>query len=300
MAFKRKKAIKIAIICIVFHFLLSFLATKFVYDSIFGRYDPPECTISDSSLTEIMDSVSFPSGENLLSGKLFDSPGDSLVVIVPGLRSHMGEFAPIIAELVQQYGRDVFIFDMTGCCESQGDSCLGFPQAVLDLNAALDYIDSAYDYEDIFLVGHSRGGYAVCCVLENRSDIDAAVSINSPGSPMDAVVGSSVGTVGWIAYGNYPILYLYQAMLFDFKSASQSAADAIANSDVPVLIIQAQQDETVRWDRFSICADKDQLSGSNAEFWLIHGGHSSVLYDETGLGVNGELWARINSFYNCN
>ena len=296
MVSKRKKAASIAGICLVIHFLLSFLATKIVYDAIFGRYEAPQDTILDSTLTEIMDPVTFPSGENMLSGRLFDSTGDTLVVIAPGLRSHIGDFVPIITTLVQEYDRDVFIFDMTGSCESEGDSCLGFPQAVSDLHAALDYIDRAYDYEDIFLVGHSRGGYAVCCVLETRTDIDAAVSINSPGSPMDAVMGGSVNAVGWLAYGNYPTLYLYQALLFDFQSTAQTAADAINSSNTPVLIIQAQQDETVRWDRFSIYADKEEITGQNAEFWLVNGGHSDVLYDETGLDVNKALWERIEQF----
>lgn len=296
MVSKRKKAASIAGLCLVIHILLSFLATKIVYDAIFGRYEAPQDTILDSTLTEIMDSVTFPSGENMLSGKLFDSSGDTLVVIAPGLRSHIGDFVPIITTLVQEYDRDVFIFDMTGSCESEGDSCLGFPQAVSDLNAALDYIDRAYDYEDIFLVGHSRGGYAVCCILETRTDIDAAVSINSPGSPMDAVMGGSVNAVGWLAYGNYPTLYLYQALLFDFQSAAQTAADAINSSNTPVLIIQSQQDETVRWDRFSIYADKKEITGQNAEFWLVNGGHSDILYDETGLDVNKVLWEQIEQF----
>ena len=296
MVSKRKRTAKIASFCLVIHFLLSFLATKIVYDAIFSRYDPPQNTILDSALADIMQPVTFPSGENVLSGKLFDSTGDTLVVIAPGLRSHIGDFVPLITKLVQEYDRDVFIFDMTGSCESEGDSCLGFPQAVLDLHAALDYIDLAYDYEDIFLVGHSRGGYAVCCVLETRTGIDAAVSINSPGSPMDAVMSGSVNTVGWLAYGNYPTLYLYQALLFDFRSAAQTAADAINNSNTPVLIIQSQQDETVRWDFFSVYADKEKLTGGNAEFWLVNGGHSDVLYNETGLDVNGELWERIEQF----
>lgn len=287
-----KKAAAIAAVVLFCHLLFSFGITKVIYDAIFRRYDPPNATICDPSLTEIMQPVSFPSGEHRLAGTLFDGPGDSLVVIVQGIHSHAGNFAPIIRQIVQVGNRDVFIFDMTGSCESEGDSGIGFSQAVFDLHAALDYIDRAYDYDDIFLVGHSRGGYAACCVLPERTDIDGVVAINSPNSPMDAVMGGSVNTVGWLAYGNYPMLYLYQAMIFDFEAVSQTASDAIAQSDVPVLIIQSQQDETIQFDRFSVYAHKSEFTDSKTEFLLIDGDHSSVLYEQ-----NEELWNQIYKFF---
>ena len=287
-----KKAAAIAAVLLFCHLILSFGITKVIYDSIFRRYDPADATIRDPSLTEIMHPVSFPSGEHRLAGTLFDGPGDSLVVIVQGIHSHTGNFAPIIRQIVQVGNRDVFIFDMTGSCDSEGDSGIGFSQAVFDLHAALDYIDRAYAYEDIFLVGHSRGGYAACCVLPDRTDIDGVVAINSPNSPMDAVMSGSVNAVGWLAYGNYPMLYLYQAMLFDFETVSQTASDAIAQSDVPVLIIQSQQDETIQFDRFSVYAHKSEFTDSKTEFLLIDGDHSSVLYEQ-----NKELWNQIYKFF---
>lgn len=287
-----KKTAAIAAVVLFCHLILSFGITKVIYDSIFRRYDPADATIRDPSLTEIMHPVSFLSGEHRLAGTLFDGPGDSLVVIVQGIHSHAGNFAPIIRQIVQVGNRDVFIFDMTGSCESEGDSGIGFSQAVYDLRAALDYIDRAYAYEDIFLVGHSRGGYAACCVLPERNDIDGVVAINSPNSPMDAVMSGSVNTVGWLAYSNYPMLYLYQAMVFDFDTVSQTASDAIAQSDVPVLIIQSRQDETIAFDRFSVYAHKSEFTDSKTEFLLIDGDHSSVLYEQ-----NEELWNQIYKFF---
>ena len=292
-----KKAAAIAAVVLFCHLLFSFGITKVIYDAIFRRYDPPNATICDPSLTEIMHPVSFPSGEHRLAGTLFDGPGDSLVVIVQGIHSHAGNFAPIIRQIVQVGNRDVFIFDMTGSGNSEGDSGICFSQAVYDLHAALDFIAQAYPYEDILLLGHSRGGYAACCVLPDRTDIDGVVAINSPNSPMDAVMSGSVNTVGWLAYGNYPMLYLYQAMLFDFETVSQTASDAIAQSDVPVLIIQSRQDETIPFDRFSIYAHMEEISGDHIQVWLTDGGHSSVLYDTSTDSINSRLWETLNRFF---
>ena len=291
-----KKTLAITAAILVLHTAITFLITKIVYDSIFDRYDyspilPPE----HNAIAQMAEKVTFPSGENMLSGCFFDSPGDSLVVLVQGINSHIADHYPEIMHIVQQDQRDVFIFDMTGSCQSQGDSTGGFPQAVYDLDAALDYIDAAYDYEDIFLFGHSRGAYAACCVLSRRNDIDGVVAINGPNTAMEAVVGTAATKVGWLAYGNYPILWLYQTMLFGAEDVALSATESITNSPTPVLIIQAESDETIPPDSVSIYSHKKEIT--NAEFLLIPGDHSSVLYDDSNITANLQLMQAADAFY---
>lgn len=291
-----KKALVITAAILVLHTAITFFITKIVYDAIFDRYDhSPSLPPEHIAITQMAEKVTFPSGENMLSGCFFDSPGDSLVVLVQGINSHMADHYPEIMHIVQQDQRDVFIFDMTGSCQSQGDSTGGFPQAVYDLDAALNYIDDAYDYEKIFLFGHSRGAYAACCVLSRRNDIDGVVAINGPNTAMEAVVGTAAAKVGWLAYGNYPMLWLYQTMLFGAEDVAMSAAESIANSPTPVLIIQAESDETIPPDSVSIYSHKKEIT--NAEFLLIPGGHSSVLYDASESAANPELMTAADTFF---
>ena len=293
-----KKALAITAAILVIHTAITFLITKIIYDTIFDRYDhshnlPPE----HNAIAQMAEKVTFPSGENMLSGCLFDSPGDSLVVLVQGIHSHMADHYPEIMHIVQQDQRDVFIFDMTGSCDSQGDSTGGFPQAVYDLDAALDYIGKSYHYEEIFLFGHSRGAYAACCILSRRNDIDGVVAINGPNTAMEAVVGTSAAKVGWLAYGNYPMLWLYQTMLFGAADVSLSAAESIAQSSTPVLIIQAESDETIPPDSVSIYSHKEEITSPNAQFLLIPGGHSSVLYDISEITANPQLMGAADTFF---
>lgn len=290
-----KRVLKITATVLVLHSVLSLAITKLVYDAIFTRYDHEEAVPQMyAELAQTAEPVSFPSGENMLSGRFFDSSGDSLVVIVQGINSYMEAHYPLIQQMVQQDHRDVFIFDMTGSCNSQGDSAGGFPQAVYDLEAALDYIDTAYDYENIFLFGHSRGAYAACCILSRRNDIDGVVAVNGPDSAMEAVVGTAAAKVGWIAYGNYPYLWLYQTILFGAEDVGMSALESISGSDVPVLIIQAEQDETIPPDTISIYSHREEIP--NAEFVLLPGGHTSVLYDASEAAANPELMTAIDNF----
>ena len=285
-----RKVLSVTGIILVLHIAVSFVITKIVYDRIFDRYDP----VTPSVIPQTAEPVSFYSGENLLCGQFFDSPGDSLVVYVQGIHSNMESHYPLIQQMVESQQRDVFIFDMTGSCSSEGDSAKGFPQAVYDLDAALDFIDTAYDYEEIFLFGHSRGAYAACCVLSRRNDIDGVVALNGPNSAMEAVAGTSAAKVGWIAYGNYPMLWLYQTILFGAKDVSISAAESIANSQTPVLIIQASQDETIPPDTISIYSHRGEIP--NAEFLLLPGDHSSILYGTDESTANPELLNNIDAF----
>lgn len=293
-----KKVLTITAAVLTIHIVLSFVITKIVYDSIFSRYDPsPVLTQEHTAISRAATPVTFLSGENMLSGKLFDSSGDSLVVIVQGINSHIYDHYPLIAYMVEQDQRDVFIFDMTGSCQSQGDSTGGFPQAVYDLDAALNYIASTYDYEEIFLFGHSRGAYAACCILSRRDDIDGVVAINGPDSAMDAVVGTSAARVGPIAYANYPFLWAYQTFLFGAEDVGMSATESMLSSSTPVLIIQAQSDETIPPDTVSIYSHKDEISSANAQFLLLPGGHSSVLYDASETAANPELMHAADAFF---
>ena len=293
--FRWKKALAITGIILLLHSLISLVVTKIVYDSIFDRYDhTPVLYQEHTALAQSAKTVSFPSGDNMLCGRFFDSPGDSLVVVVQGIHSNMESHYPLIQQMVEKDQRDVFIFDMTGSCNSQGDSAGGFPQAVYDLEAALDYIDTAYDYENIFLFGHSRGAYAACCVLSRRSNIDGVVAVNGPNSAMEAVIGTSAHKVGWLAYGNYPFLWLYQTMLFGAEDVAMSATQSISESSTPVLIIQAESDETIPPDTVSIYSHREDLP--NAEFLLLPGGHSTVLYETSEITANPELINNVDRF----
>ena len=183
-----------------------------------------------------------------------------------------------------------------GAGDSEGEDAIGFPQTLLDLHAALDYIDSAYQYEDIFLFGHSRGGHAVCCVAAQREDVDAVVSVNAPNSAMDAVMASSSGAIGPIAYGNWPFLWLYQAMLFGGKTASLEASRCISQVSVPVLILQARDDTTVPVESYSIYGHREDVDNPNVRFILTDGGHTSVLFGENQETANEDLLNTVKTF----
>lgn len=295
-----KKRIWIIIAVIAVFLAASLLATKLIYDAVFVRYD--SAAQVPAELTELVQArqvCSFPSGENTLTGYLYPGSGDALVVLAPGFRAGADDYLWQIQALLER-GWSVFTYDATGSCRSQGSSTVGFPQSLLDMEAALKYVEKcqSFGYNDIVLLGHSQGGYAAGCALGGEHDIAAVVTVGGINSAMEGVLGYAETYVGPLAYGNYGFLWLYQTMLFGPRAVNAQAAEAIGESNVPTLVIHGSGDAQVSAQRGSIYAHKEALEGSHVTilYWEApNSGHTSLLFDPDGT-ANQELMDQIHLF----
>ena len=303
---KQKKVLIAIIIAIVFFLVTSFTATKIIYDSIFARYD---CGVTAypaelEQTVALRQQISFPSGENTLSGFLYKYQGEedrnTLVILVPGHNACCDSYIWQVHELLQ-HGWSVLCFDPTGCCRSEGGSAVGFSQELYDMRATLDYVEKQdrFCYNDIVMLGHSRGGYAACCALSYDYDISAVVSVSGVNSAMEGIMSASVEYVGPLAYGNYGFLWLYQAMLFGSETVNQRADRAISRTDTPVLLIHGADDRQIPTDKYSIVSHRDQITGTNVEYLIRsspdNAGHTNLLFDDDGTADN-ELIEKIHDF----
>lgn len=289
----RFKRISITIITVFFVICaLSLVTTKLVYDSIFVRYDAPaeipQGVIPTQQNRQI---CRFPSGDNLLTGYYYGAqkpnPTNALIVLVPGFHAGGDDYLWQIRELMD-CGWSIFTFDTTGTLRSEGENQVGFSQSLLDLEAALKYLreNQLLGHTQLVLMGHSRGAYAACCALAHEEEIAAVVSISGVNSPMEAVMQMSAQTVGAVSYVNYGFLWLYQASLFGADRLDQTAAEAISNCSVPVLVVQGRQDAQVPPDAASIFSHKAKISSSQVEYLLFDAGHTDILYDADGTANN--------------
>ena len=297
---KTKKVLITIIMSIALLLILSFLATKWIYDGTFSRYDCGAPAVSDDA----RQTFRYPSGENTLSGYLYAcdtaAKKDALIVLTPGHRACVDTYRSQIRELVD-YGWSVFAFDGTGCCTSEGNSCVGFPQTVLDLNATLDYLASQNNlgYEHVALLGHSRGGYAACCSLAYGYDVSAVVSVSGVNSAMEGIIGAASRYVGDLAYGNYGLLWLYQTMLFGTEPVGLRADRVLSDTDTPVLLVHGEDDTTVPMDKFSIVSHRDEIDSPHTEYLIRRApdsaGHTDLLFDTDGT-ANDEVIRSIHEF----
>lgn len=304
--FNFKRVLTVIITILILFSTVSLVVTKIVYDQIFVRYD---CEITEfpealSETIALRSQKSFKSGKNTLSGYLYESASNNarntLIILAPGFNACADNYLWQIKSLLD-YGWSVFAFNTTGCCTSSGESAVGFPQELCDLESALKYIENndRFGYNNIALLGHSRGGYAACCCLDFGYDISAVVSISGINSAMEGVMGTSVKYAGPIAYGNYGFLWAYQAMLFGTKTLNMNASREISESDVPVLIVHGENDDTVPLDRYSIFSHKANMTSENIEYIVCRNpessGHTDLLFDKNGA-ANESLMQQINNF----
>lgn len=295
------KRIAVIIITILFAFsAVSMVATKLVYDNIFDRYESTtEVPAALSSMVDQRQVHKYPSGENTLTGYYY--PGTQpeshgLIILIPGFHAGGDSYLWQIQSL-QDYGWAVFTFDTTGSFRSEGEDQVGFSQATLDLEATLKYVEknNNFGYNNLALIGHSRGGYAACCALALEHDIAAVVSVSGVNSAMEGVMQMSCNTIGPVAYCNYGFLWLYQVMLFGDDTLDQQACEAISRSDTPVLVVHGTQDEDIPLDSASVISHQEEITSGNVEYLLRQAGHTDLLYDADGT-ANDELMYEIHAF----
>ena len=295
---KLKRIFLIIITVLFVYSAVSMLVTKLVYDRIFDRYDTQvQVPQALTEMTARRQTVQYPCEENTLTGYYYPACQEDpygLVVLVPGFHAGADSYLWQIQSL-QDSGWAVFSFDPTGSYQSQGDSQVGFSQTLVDLEATLNYIEknNSFGYNELVLMGHSRGGYAACCALSQDHDISAVVCVSGVNSAMEGVMEMSADKVGPIAYCNYGYLWLYQTMLFGRETLSQQACETISQSDVPVLVVHGTQDEDV--EKSSVMAHKKDITSDKVEYLYCSAGHTDLLYDSDGT-ANDQLMADIQEF----
>lgn len=287
----RKKALKITGIVLLLLVLLfsvvSLIVVQMLFNDTFARTVPPESGLTTHLLYEDVaeqyarEEVSFLSGENRLYGHLYGAGNPAgLVVISHGLGGGEGSYLSETMYFVEQ-GYQVLCYSNTGCWDSEGKNCVGLNQSVLDLDAALTWVEGESRFDDlpVFLYGHSWGGYAVAAVLVFDHDIAASASVAGFNQAMPMILEWGRGMMGPLIYAEYPFIWLNQKLTFG-KIFDLTAVDAINSTDTPVLILHGDKDTTVGYDTVSIISQKEKITNPNVRYVVRSGefqnGHSSL------------------------
>ena len=309
--YRKRKALRTALL-IILVFVPIFSAGSLIfihtlYEKNFPRYDryrPGYLQFSDVPDYSHTD-VKFQSGKNSLAGYIFGVENtNGLVVIAPGRGEGVQFYLAEILYFVD-HGWRVFCFDYTGTFASEGENSVGLPQSRIDLEAALAYIQSDNNLNNLPIVlwGHSLGGYAVAAVLKDRPNISAVASIsgfNSPLGLLDEQVRNQLGAFGYV---EYPFEGIYQTLRFG-RSAWVTAIDGINSSDTPVMIIHGSQDDSISYNGASIIAQRRQITNPSVIYKTCsaekHNGHMDLFRSETAVQYidqkNQEYQALLNHY----
>lgn len=304
-----KKAWKIALAVVLALFVLfsaaSFVFVKLSFDDSFQRTAPREFTayiqyqdVEDQLERELL---SFPSGSNQLQGYLYGADhAKGLIVLSHGMGGGADDYLGDIMYFLDA-GYQVFAFDNTGCYLSEGNNCVGPVQSVIDLDAALTYIERESRFEGlpVLLYGHSWGGYAVTAIFNFDHEIAASVSVAGFNDAMEMTM-EWIQDMGALAKVEYPYIYLYQRMLFGEK-LDFTAVKGINRTDTPVLLIHGTGDQVISLTGAATMAHRDEITNPNVEYKLCDGerqnGHSNLLYALDALNYMDELNTEYDKLY---
>lgn len=291
----------IVIAAIVLIAIILFFVVKKIIEGIFKRVARPNY----SSLLQFKDVkkeypqelIKFRSGKHMLQGYLLGAQNSKgLVVVVHGLGGGAEGYLTPILYLVDQ-GYQVFAYDNTGYHLSEGKNSVGLPQAVEDLDAALNFIEGEERFEKlpVYLLGHSWGGYAVTAILNFNHKVKAVVSVSGFNNPNKMIREWARRMVGKWALAAIPFMVVHQRLSFG-KKMDITAVDGINKAETPVMLVHGTKDPTVRLDGSATISCKEEISNAKVEYLLWEkeqqNGHLDVLYKagakEYGLQISKE------------
>lgn len=289
---------------------VSLFVTKLVYDKQFPRHVRPDEALSANLRYRDIEAgyprllVKFKSGENTLQGYLYGNDNTrALMVVAHGLGGGADSYLSQIKHFVDS-GFRVFAYDCTGSYDSEGTSTKGFPQAVLDLHAALAYVESQPSLSSLplLLFGHSWGGYAVANVLNYGHDITAVVSVSGANSAMDMIMEQGRNLMGIFIYSQYPFLWFYQHLLFG-SVASFDAVSAINKAQVPVLIIHGNKDGMVSYSGSAIIAFRNQITNEKVSYYTAtqegRNAHNNLFRSDDAIMYVDQVNAEFRQLYDA-
>jgi predicted alpha/beta hydrolase len=294
---KRNKAAVLIIILLFLHFVIGTIV-MFVIDSgifvrieefpesIFGKVESPEKDFfpyySWKEIDQIRysrEEVYFNSSKNKLQGFVYGRENaNGLVVISQGFGATADVYLPMIMYFVDK-GWRVFAFNNTGVGGSEGKNTRGLIQSVIDLDAALSYVESSGKFTGlpVMLAGHSWGGYAVCAVLNYNHRVRAVVSFAGFSKGMEMINERGVSMIGNFAYIFTPQQWIIEKMLFG-GATNFTAVGGISKSLIPVMLVQCSNDNAVRPNSTSIYAHRKEITNPYVEI-IYREGEDAIGHD---------------------
>lgn len=152
-------------------------------------------------------------------------------------------------DIINQFARrgfTVFTYDATGNDESEGRSCRGLPQGLIDLMYALDTAAQNPEFKGlpVILCGHSWGGYAVANVLNFRPNAAAIIDLAGFCSTPSILRHTGKRMLGRWFYPLSPFAALYELLKFG-RYAGTNGVKGLSKSPAKAMIIHSEDDPDV-------------------------------------------------------
>jgi len=265
-----RKRTKILISALIILVILLFIylpmaITIVAYNSNFGmRISVSEDSYSEDDFDMLREEVSFPSNKGqILRGYIYRKDDSytpkALIVFSHGYTNTHNDYLNQIYYFVEN-GYIALAYDNTGCGMSDGEDMIGLAQSPLDLSCALTFIENNDNLKgyNVFLYGHSWGGYAVTAVLNYGHKVDGVVSRSGFNNSKDMLI-----EYGKRLYGNWlgllsPYAYIYEKIKFGNDVDKNGIKGINSAPNTPILLLHSKNDEVISLSN-SLLAHTDEM-----------------------------------------
>lgn len=269
-----RKRTKILIVALIILMILLFIflpmaITIVAYNSNFGmRVAVSEDSYSEDNFDMLREEVSFSSNKGqILRGYIYRKDDSytpkALIVFSHGYTNTHNDYLNQIYYFVEN-GYIALAYDNTGSGTSDGEDMIGLAQSPLDLSSALTFVENNDNLKgyNVFLYGHSWGGYAVTAVLNYGHKVDGVVSRSGFNNSRDMLI-----EYGKRLYGNWlgllsPYAYIYEKIKFGNDVDKNGIKGINSAPNTPILLLHSKNDEVISLSN-SLLAYKDEMVNSN-------------------------------------
>ena len=244
------------------------------------------------------DDFSFMSGENLLKGNFYYYDGyreDELIIFCHGIGGgHLSYMTEI--ELLCKNGYKVLAYDNTGCFESEGESILCITQALADLDNAIKTMknDGIYkQFNHVYVIGHSWGGYAAGNIANFHDDIEKAVVISS--FPSVSILLDELSE-GAFAFLKKPFI----SKIADFEKEhhpeffASSSVDAIKKGKTKYLVAHSKDDNVLPF-KFGLQYVRENCKNEDVKYLVLEDRKHNPNYTTDAVTYLNEVMGKFNA-----
>lgn len=246
--------IVVVYILLVWTIVVPLIATYFLYRYLFGkRCDKTEGVLTAADYPNLdCSAFTVKSGkEDLACFEYRDREkctSEAVMLVCHGIGCSHGNYLNRINYFAQK-GYIVLGFDITGCGDSTGSGIKGLPQAHVDIDKVLTYIENSPEYGSLPLLvyGHSWSGFGVAAALNYGHKPAAVVSASGFNKERSIIRFQAVRMAGKIGVLSMPWFAVIERMIYG-KSSAYTAVSGINAYGGPVLVAHSKDDPTVPYD----------------------------------------------------
>lgn len=185
-------------------------------------------------------------------------------------------------EFLTSLGYKVLAFDNYGVGISGGNSQISLANASFVLDTVINDVEknNINNNLDIYLYGHSMGGYAVSCILKRHREIKKAIIRSSPISASKAGADLLLKKKKFLGSLIYPTVSFSTNAILGRKNNPNAIKSIKKNNDTSILLIHAKNDSIVPF-KHSVALYFFKKKKDNVDVYITDKGkHNSIVKEE--------------------